>query len=160
MQTCEQCGKNEANIHVTQISPAGTVSAHLCEECARARGIAVSVAEAQPESAPAPAQPGSTKKCARCGITYATFREKGRVGCADCYDAFSEEIDALLTEVHGSCVHHGKLYSRVGRLKQPAHDIRRLRTDLARAVSEEEFEEAARIRDTINALVARKEQDR
>jgi len=150
MQQCEECGNNPANVHLTQISPEGTVVMHLCEECAKARGIAVTIGQA-PASAPAKAsEPEVT--CPRCGLTYTAFREQGRLGCAECYRAFGEHIDRMLAQMHGACVHRGKVYQRPAAGRATRLDITRLRGELERAVRNEDFEEAAKLRDTISAL--------
>jgi protein arginine kinase activator len=157
MQLCDQCGKNAANVHVTQIAPNGTTVSHLCEECARGHGIDIKIGMGgeQDEQQAAIAQPERT--CGRCGLSLSTFREQGRLGCAACYESFGEEIDKMLKELHGSCVHRGKRYSRIGSVKGSAEDIARLRGELDRAVINEDFEEAARLRDTISALSAQGE---
>jgi protein arginine kinase activator len=88
-------------------------------------------------------------------MTYTAFREQGRLGCAGCYDTFSTDIDKMLKEMHGSCEHRGKRYSRVaGVVRGTADDLARLRGELDRAIGSENFEEAARLRDTISALVS------
>jgi protein arginine kinase activator len=153
MQMCEECGKNAANVHLTQISADGAEVTHLCEECARNKGISISIEGGENKAeatATQDADPGVT--CSRCGTTQAQLRETGRIGCRECYTAFADEIDKLLNQMHGSCVHQGKRYSRVGTIRGTAADIERLRTELNKAIQNEDFEEAARLRDTISSL--------
>jgi protein arginine kinase activator len=154
MHMCEGCGKNPANVHLTQISASGTVVSHLCEECAREKGVSITLEngskQEQAQQEQKPDQPD--KMCPQCGLLYSVFRERGRLGCAGCYAAFAEEIDRMLTQMHGSCLHCGKRYSRIGDTGESTADIARLRSELERAVENEDFEEAARLRDTINAL--------
>jgi protein arginine kinase activator len=153
MHKCEECGKNPASVHLTQISANGTVVSHLCEECAREKGISITLGEtAKPEQAQERASDEPDKMCANCGLLFSMFRERGRLGCRKCYTSFADDIDKMLTQMHGSCVHHGKRYSRVGDICGSTADIARLRSELERAVENEDFEEAARLRDTINAL--------
>ncbi len=154
MQMCEQCGKRPANVHLTQISAGNTVVSHLCEECAKSKGISISIDAAQGEGAtPEPQQAAADEKaCPRCGMKFSLFRERGRLGCRHCYRTFGDEIDRMLTEMHGSCVHRGKRYTRVGGVQGTEADIERLRGELDRAIRNEDFEEAARLRDTISAL--------
>jgi protein arginine kinase activator len=85
-------------------------------------------------------------------MRFAEFGESGRLGCSACYQAFEADIDRMLTEMHGGSTHRGKRYSRYGGHEGSPDDLARLRGDLERAVRNEEFEEAARLRDTINAL--------
>ena len=35
---CDDCGRNEAVVHITQIGPDGKIEKNLCEECAAAYG--------------------------------------------------------------------------------------------------------------------------
>lgn len=155
MQMCEQCGKKPANVHLTQISANGTVVSHLCEHCAKSKGISISIDTAQGDTVSAEVQQqasGEDKSCPRCGMKFSLFRERGRLGCRHCYRAFGDEIDRMLTEMHGSCVHRGKRYTRIGGVQGTEADIERLRGELDRAIRNEDFEEAARLRDTISAL--------
>ena len=156
MQLCEQCGKHPANVHVTQITPAGSSMTHLCEQCARANGIEIKIAPEGDADAASPSTEAPQPVCQRCGLSFAAVREQGRLGCAACYDAFSDEIDRMLNEMHGSCTHRGKRYSRIeGALRGSEEDIARLRGELDAAICSENFEEAARLRDTIHALSTR-----
>jgi protein arginine kinase activator len=84
-------------------------------------------------------------------MAYGEFKEKGALGCADCYGAFEQELDRLLIEMHGSRIHRGKGSLTLEQL-DPAIDIDRLRVDLDRAIRNEEFEQAARLRDRIRNM--------
>ena len=48
--------------------------------------------------------------CARCGATLQDFRESGRLGCAECYQAFEVPLRDLLRRLHGSTHHMGERY--------------------------------------------------
>lgn len=161
MYMCDECGINPANIHLTQILQNETQVFHLCDECAKKKGISISIqdesvsedgvqteieTETETESAP-------QKTCSRCGLQFSEFRNKGWLGCSDCYNAFESEIDELLVQVHGSSVHKGKKYSGlVSGHGSVNGEIKRLRHELAIAIKNEEFEQAAMIRDTIHSL--------
>ena len=43
MNMCDECGINPANIHLTQILQNETHVFHLCDECARKKGINISI---------------------------------------------------------------------------------------------------------------------
>lgn len=153
MQMCEDCGKKPANVHLTQIAPDGAAVTHLCEECAKAKGISITVDGALAQQEPAAEEPlDEGRTCSRCGTTEKDMREKGRIGCRECYSVFADHIDGLLTQMHGTSVHRGKRYSRIGTVRGTAADVERLRGELDRAIKNEDFEEAARLRDTINSL--------
>lgn len=154
MKQCDECGINPANIHLTQIMQNETHVSHLCEECARRKGINISINE---EPAGTPLQkkvPAPDKACAQCGCTYEQFRSKGWLGCINCYNAFEKEIDELLIQMHGSLVHKGKRYAVSSRNTPEALnvEIKRLRQELAVAIKKEAFEQAASIRDAIQSI--------
>lgn len=153
MKLCDECGINPANIHLTQISQNETQVSHLCEECARKKGISVSLTdEAAPPSLPkAAAEPDII--CKQCGLSYATFKTKGWLGCSECYHAFEKEIDEVLVQMHGSLVHKGKRYaSSAGTPQALTGEMKRLRHELAVAIKNEAFEQAATIRDAIHTI--------
>jgi protein arginine kinase activator len=153
MKLCDECGINPANIHLTQIMQDETHVAHLCEECARSKGINVSISEEAVEPAQQKKNPVPDKSCNRCGCTYALFRSKGWLGCSDCYRAFEKEIDELLIQMHGALVHKGKKYG-VHAIAPHAlgGEMKRLRHELAIAIKNEAFEQAATIRDAIQSI--------
>ncbi|MBN1578175.1 MAG: hypothetical protein JW913_16565 [Chitinispirillaceae bacterium] len=126
---------------------------HLCEECARKKGINVSLNEQTVEASPQKSVPAVDKTCKQCGCTYALFRSKGWLGCSNCYQAFEKEIDELLLQMHGSLVHKGKKYTaRTGTAPQALSEMKRLRQELAVAIKNEAFEQAATIRDAIQTI--------
>ena len=83
---------------------------------------------------------------------YSTFRETGRLGCADCYEAFGAKLKPLLRRIHGSTRHVGKLPAHDGAVVTPQRQVQRLHDELQRAGEREEFERAAEIRDRIKTL--------
>ena len=71
-----------------------------------------------------------------------------------CYQTFKNELEALLKNVQGSIRHEGKFPKRSGVVMRYKREEDRLRTLLKKAVDEENFEEAATIRDQIKAMRA------
>jgi protein arginine kinase activator len=153
MDQCEECGTRPANIHLTQIVENESQSFHLCEECAKKRGINISIDGEQvlavPDS-PAPQEPDT--ECAACHMKLSEFRSKGWLGCPACYTAFETEIEGLLRESHGSTEHKGKAYRRNVAVGKAKTDVSRLRSELDSAIKNEEFERAAKLRDAIHSL--------
>lgn len=153
MKLCDECGVNPANIHLTQIMQNETQVSHLCEECARKKGISVSLTQEFNGPQEEQPDPANNKKCKSCECTYAMFKSKGWLGCSDCYQAFEKEIDDLLIQMHGSLVHKGKMYTRnAGTPQALTGEMKRLRHELAVAIKNEEFEQAATIRDAIHTI--------
>lgn len=151
MKTCDECGVNPANIHLTQIMQNETQVFHLCEECARKKGISISV-NGEPLQDESPEEIVEEEKvCSGCGMKLSEFRSKGWLGCSRCYNEFDEQIEKLLVQVHGSSVHKGKKYVCAVEEHEKI-DLQRLRHDLDAAIKNEQFEEAAQIRDAIYNL--------
>jgi protein arginine kinase activator len=154
MNLCEECGLRSANVHVTQIVDNEAQSFHLCEACARERGISISIDEAAMEAAPpspAPAEPD--RECPSCRMKLSEFRSRGRLGCPGCYKEFEREIEDLLLQSHGSTEHKGKMYGRGSGDGPGVTDVSHLRTELETAIRNEEFERAATLRDAIHSLL-------
>jgi len=167
MELCQVCGKNPATVHYTEIENNQMTEMHLCEECARKQGGALKApftwqellaGLADLDLAPK-APPDTDEKCSQCGMTYSQFRERARLGCPHCYQSFHAGLEQLLGRIHGSTHHTGKVPSLpAGEVDDRRGELRRLRSDLARAVEEEAFEEAARLRDRIRQLQAEEAQ--
>ena len=51
---------------------------------------------------------GRGKSCPVCGLTLADFRRSGLLGCADCYNAFRDELLPTIRYVQGKLQHEGK----------------------------------------------------
>lgn len=152
MIMCDECGVNPANIHLTQITNDETHLTHLCDECAKKKGINISVNEISFEEGQKQENDVPDKICTKCGLKYSEFKSKGWLGCSQCYNAFECEIDELLIQVHGSSIHKGKKYAGIVAGTEVSGQIKRLRHELAAAIKNEEFEQAAVLRDAIYNL--------
>lgn len=161
---CDICHKNEATVHLTEIIDNQITELHLCEECARQKGSQMEqhfgLADLLAGLADLGQQfeaPGKTEvKCSNCGLTYQDFRRIGRLGCSVCYETFRDSLGVLLKRIHGSTQHLGRAPTKVVTAVRKKTEIDTLRVKLARAIEMEEFEEAAKLRDTIRAQEAKK----
>jgi len=161
---CQDCQKNEATIHLTQIVGNDTSVLDLCAECATRRGF-----ENPLKNAPFPLgdfltsmvektlTEGIDKQqqlvCQKCGLTFSEFSKTGRFGCGGCYSAFHAPLDDLLRKVHGSNRHSGKLPWGSPDKMKPLKEERKLQEELRDAVQSENFELAAELRDRIKGIV-------
>jgi protein arginine kinase activator len=160
---CNQCGLNEAVIHLTQIVNNEMSTLHLCEPCAAAKGVEVGA----PTPAPAPltdflAQIGKgiggestagVGRCPSCNLGTADLKRTGRLGCSHCYTHFAPHLRSLLRRLHGGTQHVGKQHAvHAPAEEDPAARVLQLRRSLQRAVEAEDFERAARLRDEIRQL--------
>jgi protein arginine kinase activator len=159
---CDNCGSGDAVVHLTQIVNNEMSTFHLCEKCAAAKGLETSpdpvnipltdfLAQMGQSAAP---QGGETEgTCDFCGLTFADFRETGRLGCPHCYSAFESQLRGLLRRIHGGTQHVGKVYlppdPSVSEMEKRLEGLRR---KLQRAVEAEDFERAAELRDKIRAM--------
>ena len=153
---CQRCNKNEATIHITEVSNGEHQESHLCEQCAEANGTMVKNPATinQLLSSLIMAHSGATElaglTCPECGISFLEFRQQGLLGCPNDYEVFSQPLDDLLVRVHGPDIHHvGKVPTRGGSEQKKNMELLRLRRDLAKAVESEQYEEAARLRDRL-----------
>ena len=97
------------------------------------------------------------KKCSRCSSTLRDFRERGKAGCPDCYVTFSAELEATIRSMHGSAAHTGRAPAKWKKKLDRAGRLKELRSALDKAIKKEEFEEAARLRDEIRAMLGKEE---
>ena len=157
---CDICGKNPATVHLTEIIEDQMNELHLCEECARQKseqmeqqfGLSDLLAGMVEFGKPTKEAETVSVKCVNCGLTYADFKKIGRLGCGECYGAFKKYLGPLLKRIHGSSRHVGKSPIKVTKVLKKKIDIQELRTKLQKAIEEEAFEEAAKIRDQIKEL--------
>ena len=159
---CQICGKNPATVHFTEIHDNKMSEIHVCERCAEEKGMHTPAQQHKFEIADllagmvdAMTQNDEERvghvQCPRCGLLYSSFKETGRLGCAECYAAFQFQLRPLLRRIHGDTRHRGKAPVR-GEAESGARQIQRLHDELQRAVEREEFERAASIRDDIRKL--------
>ena len=145
---CQRCPK-QATLHITEvIQPDGFEELHLCEECAK-KYLYPSAKGKKGNGDPD--DPGG-KVCQACGIKFVEFRNTGRLGCPHDYDSFKDELIPLLESIHGEPKHQGKTPRRRPAEKAEQHELAKLRRKLQTAITEEEYEEAAKLRDRIRQL--------
>jgi len=164
---CDIFCKNQATVHLTEIVNEEMNELHLCEQCAQAKsqemeqqfGLSDLLAGmVQPEKAPVE-KDAVVLKCPNCKMTYADFKKIGRLGCGECYVTFKKYLGPLLKRIHGSSQHIGKSPSKVTRVLKEKIDLQELRLKLQKAIENEAFEEAARIRDQIKDFEKKQSQE-
>lgn len=175
---CQKCQKEAAIVHVTEISKeGGKLELHLCEECAKDQGVPAlqspSVFALFKELMEKTNTVSRTRdrQCPQCGMSFGEFKAKGRFGCAHDYEVFLSRVIPLLERIHGASEHVGEADAAAAKETAPqvaataaaasaaapapqqtASELKRLRRDLQRVIKNEEYEEAARIRDRIQSL--------
>ena len=157
---CEKCGKNNATTHIKTVVNGVVREQNLCSHCAAEEGytgighnsLAGMLASMLGEVS-SPYLASTETKCPVCGASFSDIAQTGKVGCAECYKTFKNELLPYLKRVHGSIKHSGKIPSRAPLMVKPETEtVDSLKLELNRLVSEENYEQAAVIRDKIRKL--------
>lgn len=157
MQKCQKC-QNPATLHITEVLGENQFEEmHLCEQCSnkylyepqQKSGVGKGALELLKEGDEASMGQG---QCPQCGVKFVEFRNTGRLGCPHDYQAFREELLPLLENIHGETKHTGKTPRRFPQTQETQSELTNLRGRLKSAVSKEDYEEAAKIRDRIKTL--------
>jgi len=166
---CELCKQNEATVYITKIINGNKQEMRICEKCAKENeginitgdmnfitpfsfqnilsGLMDYINQSQP-SETKPIEPN----CKKCGTTYSEFKKTGVFGCSDCYKYFNLTITPVIKRVQGSNEHIGKIPLKSGKDLMERKRLSQLKDDLQKAISTEEYEKAAQIRDLIRQL--------
>lgn len=157
---CEICGKKQAVLHIQQIVGREKMDFHLCEVCARKRGIASGkdrvdlsignllsgLVKMKRKKEPA----GRT--CLRCGSTWDQIQNRKKLGCSECYTVFNKDILSVLGGEQKSRSYQGKYPKRLAHFKTYLVDVLKLKEGLKDALRKEDYEAAARLRDRIREM--------
>nr|MBN2277773.1 UvrB/UvrC motif-containing protein [candidate division Zixibacteria bacterium] len=160
---CQDCKKEQATVHLTQIVNNEKLVLSLCKECAAKRGfhspldnVAFPLSDilAGLIQQQFPEQKGDMPdlKCEGCGLTFEEFARQGRFGCGQCYQAFRPRLEMIMRKIHGSSLHKGKLPVSSADQTLPIREEERLETELKKAIKAEDFERAADLRDKLKAV--------
>jgi protein arginine kinase activator len=153
---CQFCS-NPATVHLTEIVDLQKKELHLCQSCAEAQQLV----QHQELNLPAILQSligqhlgQQTDELARlvcpaCGIKYMEFRAQGRLGCPHDYVVFKSGLAPLLQRIHRSLRHQGKAPRRSVLPPGQQAELVELRRRLQQAIRDEQYEEAARLRDLL-----------
>ena len=160
---CCICKERNATVHYTKIDGDKVQKVDLCEECSKTKGVNDPVgfeladlllglgASKELEQAAG----GTELKCARCGFTQADFKKAGRLGCSECYKTFADGLEGLLKTMHKGTRHIGKVPEALRQTRELSDRLKQLQKKLSKAVEDENFEQAAALRDEIKQMNAR-----
>lgn len=173
---CDNCRENEANIRYTQIINGVKKEMNLCERC----GMELGITDMQfdmpinfsnflgdfltefKEEGLFPGYNVKEIKCNICGSSFNDIISTGKFGCSNCYDVFEDRIDEIIRKIQGSTKHVGRLGKKLSH--SPSHFINNeeknnektkieiLQEELKKAIKEERYEDAAKLRDQIKEL--------
>lgn len=158
---CQSCQKKQATTHIKTIIHGELREYNLCGECAQKMGHASffdnmgfdfdklfgSFMGGTPLLK-------DTRRCSCCGSTFEDIAKSGKIGCAECYNVFYEELLPSIQRIHGKTAHSGKLAKSAGEESKIKNELSRLSAELNEAIKEQNFEKAAELRDRINEIKA------
>ncbi|MCB1123878.1 MAG: UvrB/UvrC motif-containing protein [Verrucomicrobiae bacterium] len=154
---CDICGKL-ATVHLTQIVNGKIHKIDLCETCAKEKGVTdpngFSLADLLASS------PDSHEVeevhhglvCSTCGFTPEDYKKLGRLGCPDCYRNLAPMVEPMLAYMHKGIAHVGKVPELSLARAESKGRINNLEAELQKAIKEERYEDAAKLRDDLLRL--------
>lgn len=171
---CDLCDTEKATIFFSQVVDGTLQKVNLCKKCADEKGVTDPTGFAladmldgmgEETTLEAPANEDELL-CPSCGFSQTDFKKTGRFGCADCYHVFDEGLDSLLEAMHKHTQHTGKTPATFPMLpdaemnslpeepmaESPLDRLSELKVSLSKSVEDEDYEEAARLRDQISQL--------
>lgn len=175
---CNECKKRPATLHFTQIINGQKTEIQVCELCAKKKGYMNNSEESYSlhdlltglfnfSSSQIDLQNDDLfaqieeLECSKCKMTFNDFQRIGKFGCANCYDVFKVKLDSIFRRVHsGNTKHHGKIPKRKGGKLHTKKELEIYRIELQQLIEQEEFEQAAIVRDKIRKLEHKKEDGR
>ncbi|MBE4906638.1 UvrB/UvrC motif-containing protein [Bacillus luteolus] len=165
---CQECNKRPATLHFTKIVNGEKTEVHICEHCAQEKSemfmfsgngfsinnLLAGLLNIEPSiSETKPFINNEITQCPRCNMTFQQFAKVGRFGCSECYKAFNKHLTPILKRLHsGNTAHIGKIPKRAGGKIHIRKEIEELKQSLQEQIVNEEFEQAALLRDQIRAL--------
>ncbi len=173
---CQNCHKEEATVHFTEVIDGKANELNLCKKCAEKKGISLTISDAFSEFISSMTDDqghpeDDARCCPRCGLSFKELRKGGRLGCGECYTTFEASLSALINNIHKGPKHTGKSPSHFvkgaeEKIDRPASaadssektvmdkeaKIKELREKIKAAIAGEEYEKAAHLRDWIKDL--------
>lgn len=165
---CDICKKNQATVHITKIINGDKQELSICDLCAKDIDGFNAIGDIEFVS-PFSFQnilsglidyvnqssitvKNNEMKCDNCGTTYNEFKEKGLLGCSKCYEKFKATVMPVINSVQGNSDHVGKIPKKCGKYIIEKNRMLELKNMLKEAITKEEYEKAAEIRDQIRGI--------
>lgn len=164
---CQRCKKHTATTHVRRTINGKSEEYHLCAECAQKQGLTGMFGGMGLDlnnfwgslfAEPAQRSLADALTCQSCGCTFGEIARSGKVGCPDCYSVFYDRLLPSIQRIHGKVQHDGKLPSSAGEQPRREKELEQLKQELARCLEQQEYERCAEIRDQIQTLEGKGEE--
>ena len=143
---CQMCNKHTATTKLKTTVNGLTRELNLCPECLAVYGYSNFGSFGFNDlfsSAFVKKNEISIKRCSQCNKTFDEIVKSGKVGCENCYKDFKSEFKPLISKIHGATKHKSSFEDNSG------NEISELKVKLQQLVENEEYEEAAKLRDII-----------
>lgn len=167
MSKCDKCGK-PAVYHSTLIVNGVSQTTNLCRDCAIKEGVFNN----EPTSffddffAPfadfLPFEQVENLVCPVCKTSLRDFKSTLHVGCPNCYETFRESLNNMVKRISRLDHHKPELIGKpqTGENVEPKtkqEKIEQLRAEMKKAVAEERYEDAGKLKKKIQKLEAENE---
>jgi protein arginine kinase activator len=161
---CQSCHKNFASVRYAEVVDGIVKNLHVCQECldkmqqTMNRGFEYSSPSPFQRQEQAHSDVSDVRHCSEtcvtCGTTLQHVIDTGFMGCSDCYTAFSIQTESILEGIHSGLLHRGKIPRQNDMRAKVRADLQSKRALLKSALGSENYEDAAALRDEIQALEA------
>ena len=168
---CQKCNKKEASTLIKQNINGNVRQFYLCGDCAQELGFGSPFAmpgfdldignflggilgSGFEKEAPFKLSQEQLEVCPVCKGTLHDFLSTGKAGCPSCYREFGERLMPMFARIHGTMGHTGKIPVSAGSGAKRKRELDKLKHKLTKAIENQEFEEAAALRDRIKVLEA------
>jgi protein arginine kinase activator len=165
---CDYCD-SKATVFFTQIIDGQTKKSSLCEKCATEHGVTdpegFLIGHLQPVPKgktgkmahaeiinPALSSPSDHPTCPSCGFAFDDLKKTGRLGCSGCYQFFRDDIKHNLGGMHKGISHMGRVPEGMLEAFERRQQLEKLQLAMDEAISGEDYEKAAALRDEIKNL--------
>ncbi len=158
---CQNCHKNLASTRYAEVVDGKVSDLRLCQDCLAARAGSVSTGFefsapspflGKKKDPPARETSEGPQTCTACAMSLQEIMDTGKVGCSVCYETFPADLEALLEGIHIALTHRGKVPRLDDARVRVRSDLQSKRALLKTALSMENYEDAASLRDEIRAL--------
>ncbi len=153
---CQKCGKTPATTHIKTVVNGVMDEINLCQNCAEqynyspfGKNNLIDMLATVFGDTKAPL---TAKICSCCKSSFTEIAKTGKVGCAECYSTFKDELLPYIKRVHSTTNHIGKKPNSAVMVVDKTTEISKLRQRLNELIKTEKFEEAAVLRDEIKRV--------
>ena len=145
---CSVCGQ-PATVFVSTIVGGDIREVAYCAEHGKQAGVMDPAAYGFMDAGLAPEAVHVGAACAQCGITLDVVKSTSRLGCAACYEVFEDYLEEVLKRMQKNSMHLGKIPKRALGMDVVKERVKVLEKSLDELVKNEQFEDAALVRDAI-----------